>query len=181
MRLFSISIFAFLLLAPQVVSPLPSPVDVYAFRGMFGVVTSTGLDTLGTRLSASGHKVMVQPHWKGRTVLQTIIKSRQKTVALVCHSAGCITAKRMAFALGENGISVCVLATIDPVGSPYVSPNVFEALNWYQPPFGPLQPTHEFSGNLTNKKLNGYPHIVMDQVPEIHTRIAKAIKGTCNS
>lgn len=179
MRLFSISIVAFFLLAPLAQNPINTPVDVYQFKGVMGTVLSTGLNALEARLEAGGHHVETRHHWQGVAALDAIKKSKAKRVALICHSAGCITAKRLAFQLELLGVDVCYLATMDPVGSPFVAGNVLLAENWHQGIFQPLEPSHEFTGEIINNRLLGVTHTQMDKQRHIHDRIVTIAKFRC--
>lgn len=181
MRFFSFSILSILLVAAFVQKPTTVPIDVYQFKGMLGEVYSTGLNTLEDRLKTNRHHVETRFHWQEKEAYEAIKKSNAKRVALVCHSAGCITAKRLAFKLIDNNVSVCYLATLDPVGSPFVAGNVALAENWHQGIFQPLEPSHEFSGEIINHKLLSIKHTQMDKQKHIHDRIVQIIKRGCEN
>lgn len=153
--------------------------DVYFFRGLMGLKYSTGLDTLADRLQRHGHKVRVLSHTNRHNVFWEIINSGRKRVALIGHSMGGKTAVALAADLAKEGVQVCLLATIDPVGNGIVSRNVRVAMNWHQGRFSPLIAGKGFKGTIQNIAMDGWKHIDLDEAEIIHNRVAAVLGSRC--
>ena len=152
--------------------------DIWIFRGLLGHIYSTGLDDLGERLKRNGHRVHVLAHGRGNDAYWQII-NRKKSVALVGHSMGGKTALELARKLQAQGVKICLLATIDPVGSGIVPANVRVALNWWHGRFSQLFYGPGFSGYLQNFKMTGWRHIDLDEADIVHNRIATLVGSRC--
>jgi len=111
--------------------------SVYLFRGFMGVF-SLGMDELQTKLNAQGVKTKLLPHTAWASVVDDIVaeaKSRPKgryPLVIVGHSLGANAALMLAYRLGEKGIPVKLVITIDPTVSRPVSPTVGRYFNVYQ-------------------------------------------------
>lgn len=111
--------------------------DVYLFRGFMGVF-SLGMDELERKLDSKGVKTKVLAHPQWASVLNEIVAEYKRSpkgkyrVVLVGHSLGGNAALMLAYKLGEQGVPVRLVITVDPtVGRP-LSPTVGRYLNIYQ-------------------------------------------------
>ncbi len=111
--------------------------SVYLFRGFMGVF-SLGMDELQTKLNAQGVKTKLLPHTGWAGVVNEIVaeaKSRPKgryPIVIVGHSLGANAALMLAYRLGEQGVPVNLVITIDPTVPRPVSPTVGRYFNIYQ-------------------------------------------------
>lgn len=111
--------------------------SVYLFRGFMGVF-SLGMDELQTKLNAKGIKTKLLPHPAWASVVNEIVeeaKSRPKgsyPIVIVGHSLGANAALMLAYRLGEQGVPVNLVFTIDPTVSRPVTPTVKRYFNIYQ-------------------------------------------------
>lgn len=111
--------------------------SVYLFRGFMGVF-SLGMDELERKLDANGVKTKLLGHTQWAGVVKEIVAEYQRSpkgrypIVLVGHSLGANAALMLAYKLGEQGVPVKLVLTVDPtVGRP-LTPTVGRYLNIYQ-------------------------------------------------
>ena len=111
--------------------------SVYLFRGFMGVF-SLGMDRLDTRLKANGVKTKLLGHTQWASVVDEIVAEAKQSpkgrypLVIVGHSLGANAALVLSHRLGELGVPVTLVITVDPtVGRP-LSASVGRYLNIYQ-------------------------------------------------
>lgn len=111
--------------------------SVYLFRGFLGVF-SLGMDDLNRKLVSAGVKTKLLGHTQWAGVVDEIVAEAKLNpkgrypIVLVGHSLGANAALVLAERLGEKGVPVTLVLTVDPtVGRP-LSPTVGHYLNIYQ-------------------------------------------------
>ena len=170
--------YALLFIAILALPTSAGAADIWIFRGLLGHIYSTGLDDLGERLKRNGHRVHVLAHFGSNSALAEIIK-RKNSVTLIGHSMGGKTAIKLARELAVHGIEVCLLATIDPVGSGVLPINVHVALNWWHGRFSRLFYLPDYTGYVRNFEMKGWSHTALDSADIIHNRIATVVGSRC--
>lgn len=111
--------------------------NVYLFRGFMGVF-SLGMDELNEKLKKKGVKTKLLGHTAWASVVNEIVAEAARNpkgkypIVLVGHSLGANAALVLARELGEKGVSVNFVLTIDPTMSQPVTPTVRRYLNIYQ-------------------------------------------------
>jgi len=110
--------------------------SVYLLRGFIGVF-STGIDSLGQQINDRGIHAEVFQESQTASLAAKIAEvyktnASREPLVLVGHSYGADSTIRVARALSENGITVDLIVTLDPVTPPKVPENVTHVVNLYQ-------------------------------------------------
>lgn len=162
--------------------------SVYLMRGFLGIF-SLGLDRLDASLRAEGVKTRILGHtgWPGvvdEIAAEAALRPKNRApVVIVGHSLGGNAALQAAYVLGQRGIPVDLVVTVDPTSSRPVSSVVKRYLNIYMSgdAFGAA-----LAGSGTgvdnddirsNPTLNrpGVNHFTMDENPIVQQQILAAI------
>lgn len=143
---------------------------IYLFRGLMGVVFSTGMDSLSKKLETDGHEVSVHPFGSRKSVQRKCLKDFEaglitNGVAIIGHSLGANRALRMANAIADKGVPVTYLATVDPTLRRTVNAGI-NADNFRSNDIRdrPIEGAKEFKRNDLN-------HIQIDKDDQVHQRI----------
>lgn len=173
--------------APPVVQPTKAA-SVYLMRGFLGIF-SLGMDRLNAQLKAAGVKTKIVGHtgWPGVVAEiaaeQALHPGQHAPVVIVGHSLGANAALLAGYQLGQQGIPVDLVVTVDPTSSRPISPVVKRYLNIYLPGDGfgaKLAATGSGVDNddiRNNPELNrpGVNHFTMDEHPVVLKQIFDAI------
>jgi pimeloyl-ACP methyl ester carboxylesterase len=176
--------------------------NVYLLRGWIGIF-STGINHLGEKLNAAGVRSSVyqEDQWRG---LAAAIKEKygsakeHEPLILVGHSFGADDALRVSRELGEAGIMVDLVITLDPVTPPEVPGNVRRCYNLYEsngawdkvPAFRgvPLKLADGSRSMLQNVDVRkdrtdllepGTDHFNIEKKAKIHAEVLRQVLATC--
>jgi pimeloyl-ACP methyl ester carboxylesterase len=139
---------------------------VYLFRGVFGI--DGGITALRDEMLRRGIPAVAYNPGEGGELTQTIASARAANrptpVILIGYSLGGQNVVDLSYELGQAGIPVDLLVTLDAPDPPPVPPNVRRAVNLYQTVAGafrgqPLVAAPSFRGQLINTNLNSVPAI----------------------
>jgi hypothetical protein len=146
----------------------PKPAgQVHLFRGVFGI--DGGITDLQQEIARRGIPAIA--HDPGALDgLATAIATAERAgrghgrIVLVGYSLGGAQATRLSQELGQAGVPVDLLITLDAPDPLPVSGNVREAINLYQTQAGffrgrPLVASQSFRGRLVNRSFDGVPDI----------------------
>jgi pimeloyl-ACP methyl ester carboxylesterase len=175
-------LFAVALMLPPATAWAEPQLQVFAIRGLAGVVFSRGLNRLCEELASFPQVACtVRDFYEEADVTREAsdaIAERQRLV-LVGHSFGAQAALRIAAAMKG---SVSLIVTIDPnwfPAPPRVPKNAEVVINYYQDVDvigrGTLQPSPAFHGRFYQVR-RGEPHIMIDGSPEVHAEILSQVK-----
>jgi pimeloyl-ACP methyl ester carboxylesterase len=151
---------------------------VYLVRGFLGL--STGLDVLAEKMNRRGIHATV--HGIGATgLLASEVEANYKSgregpIVLIGHSMGGSAILAMAEQLGQAGVPVALLVTIDPAAANQVSSNVRRAVNLYRS--GGVGTTVKgganFKGQLENFDFGNRPemgHFAIQSSDAVHQQV----------
>lgn len=183
-------------------SDRPRAGNVYLLRGWIGIF-STGINQLGEKLNAAGIRsgVYQEDQWRE---LAAAIKEKYRNakehepLILVGHSFGADDTLRVSRELGDAGIAVDLVVTLDPVTPPEVPPNVRRCYNLYQshgawdklPAFRgiPLKLADGSRGDLENVDVRkdrtdllepGTDHFNIEKKAKIHAEVLRQVLAIC--
>jgi len=182
-------------------SDQPRAGNVYLIRGLIGVF-STGMDDLAVKLNERGIRAHVFQDAQHSLLSDAIIrnyrdKPNREPLVLIGHSYGADGVVRAARAVGEKGIEVDLLITLDPTIPPNVPRNVKATYDFFQPqptdfiPLFrgvPLKQDPDATGKLVNIDLRkdrrdlldaGTNHINIDKSPKVHEEILRLVMEVC--
>lgn len=160
-------------------------VEVYVFRGAGdlsfvadGLSFSQGMDDLSAKIRASGIHAKTYRWQNGVGAMRDIRARKPRSVALLGHSMGALTAISLASQLRNEGIRVSYLGLIDipgPIGT--VPDGVMWAENFYSlfPVYGMLPVPRGHDGYIANKFVGGEIHTTMDNSRRVHDAMISAI------
>jgi len=189
------------LAAVQPASGAPRAGNVYLVRGWLGVF-STGIDTLGEKIKATGlHDAVYQEaQWRD---LAAAITEKYKGVrdpeplVLVGHSYGADDVIAIAREVGKANITVDLLVTLDATSPPSVPANVRHCYNLYQTGLLDALPVMrgialradaDFKGRLDNVDIRAMRkdlveddlnHFTIEKKDKIHQDAIKQILAVC--
>jgi hypothetical protein len=166
---------------------------VYLMRGLLNMF-SLGMDRLGEKIERHGIPTTVanQLAWDelADEAIANCKSGRLGAIMLIGHSAGAISAIKMANRLNQAGVIVALVVTFDPVlSSPPVTANVRKLVNFY---FSngvgtTVPPGTMFHGSLINvdlKARNDLGHISLGQADDIHDQVLRYVlaarNGSCH-
>jgi pimeloyl-ACP methyl ester carboxylesterase len=175
--------------------------NVYLLRGFIGI-WSYGVDHLGQKINDSGVRAHVYQEDQWRPLADKIIaeykgKADAEPLVIVGHSYGADDALLLARKLGEHGIPVDLVVTLDPVTPPKAPASVKQVYNIYQPslldklPFFrgvALEPESPEARNLVNVNIRAErrdllkddtDHFNIEKNEKIHAEVVKKIKEFC--
>lgn len=167
-------------------------VNVYLIRGFLGVF-SLGMDKLNRQLRAEGIPTKIMGHLSWSSVVDEIVAEAARRpkgrfpLVIVGHSFGANAALMLAYKLGEKGVPVDLVVTVDPTVSRPVTSSVKRYLNIYQSGNGlgealdakGVNPKAVDNDNArTNAALNrpGITHFTMDENDLVQRQILTAIE-----
>jgi pimeloyl-ACP methyl ester carboxylesterase len=134
MRRIALILAGFMLANPALAATSKTAAHVYLLRGILNVF-SPGIDTLGAKLAQRGIDVTVTNHlaWAGlaEQAIRDCKSGLDGPIILIGHSLGGGAVVDMANRLGQEGVRVSLLATLDPVAAPRVGGNVSRVVNYY--------------------------------------------------
>jgi pimeloyl-ACP methyl ester carboxylesterase len=116
-------------------APLRSTAHVYVLTGLLNM--SPGLEQFAEKLNRSGIPASVNNHSRWYALATEAIaqyrSGQLRSIVIVGHSLGGGAALDMAAELAQANVPVNLVATIDPVGTSAVPPNVRRTVNYYVP------------------------------------------------
>ena len=138
---------------------------VYLFRGFAGVVFSRGMDALAERIEQAGFSATVNEAMICPVIAKDAIRDYRANpapVVAVGHSVGAACAIAFAGMLGDEGIPVSLVVTIDPNRiARDVTHNVERYINIFQSTSvlggRDVKPGKGFAGNYASYDLEGAP------------------------
>ena len=177
--------------------------NVYLIRGFLGIF-STGIDRLGTEISAAGVRASVFQDDQWSNVADAIARKEttslyHEPLVLVGHSYGADDAIRIARELKKRNVQVDLLITLDPVTPPPVPVNVRQCINLYQSngvwdtfpwlrgvPVGcerESDATQLINANLRVDRTDlfepGLDHFNIEKKQKVHDEILQHVLNTC--
>jgi surfactin synthase thioesterase subunit len=174
-------------LEAQELRPARSVGQVYLFRGIFSI--DGGISVLRDQILRRGIPAAAYDfdQWGGLTA--AIANARRAgqsgPVILIGYSLGGQSAVDLSYALGQAGIPVDLLVTLDAPDPLPVPGNVRQALNLYQTRAGPhgrpLVVEASFRGQLVNRSLDMLPGISHDDLvrrPEVLSLVLPQVLQT---
>lgn len=149
---------------------------VFLFRGLFGGLFSTGMDTLADKLSALGYEASVH-RWSDRSrvenqILNDTSGSLSQGISLIGHSLGGNTASYIAESIAARGVKINYLATMDatapkPVPSGVLADN-FRSSDWRDKP---VSGANEFD-------FPDLAHTEIDKDKRVHEKVLERISSS---
>src|SRR5262249_44305827 len=126
--------------AAELATPLKETLEprgrAYLFRGVAGLIYSSGMDSLAERIRQAGIPASVQTYLTWRGAADQAIQDYRRDpapITLIGHSMGGDAALSFAGALNAENIPVSLLVTYDPTRiADNVPPNVERYINIYQ-------------------------------------------------
>jgi hypothetical protein len=185
----------------QTRSDRPYAGNVYLLRGFIGI-WSYGIDHLGEKINDAGVRARVFQDDQWQKVSDQIAEKYRndpncEPLVLVGHSYGADDVIRIARQLGEQGIPVDLLVTLDPVTPPAVPANIKLCYNIYQPnlldalPFFrgvPLDTESPEQHNVRNVNIRGErqdllepgtDHFNIEKNQKIHAEVVAKVREFC--
>jgi LysM repeat protein len=168
-------------------SPANEPrARVYLFRGVAGLIYSTGLDWLAERLNSAGLTTSVHTYLVWTGVAADAIREYRRSpfpIVLIGHSLGGDSAVGFAETLANAGIPVKLLVTYDPTRiADAVPPNVERYMNIYQSwnvmGGGDVVAGRGFHGHYASINLADHGeimHINIEKSDQIHEQLVSKI------
>lgn len=139
--------------------------QIVLVKGLAGIFSS-GMIDLGEKLKRQGIEARVESHADSEALSEDIARRYESGVRgpiiIVGHSLGADVAGGIARRLNEHQIPVALLVTFGPISDPLVTPNVAQAINYYQAMSawrGRMIAAPGFHGSLTNIDLEDAPGI----------------------
>lgn len=171
---------------------------VYTMRGGLGGIFSTGMSDLQKKLHTRYHISSASTIWfKADTLSDHIIKNYQSgevkaPIILIGHSLGANEQIKVARSLGEAGIPVALLITVDAVAPIKVSANVKHVINLYTPGYIPMLSGQVLVAassqstridNIDVSHINGVAvnHLTIDKHNAIQALMLKNVLAVLNS
>ena len=163
---------------PQVAKRKTDIMHVYLLRGLFDVF-STGMDELRVKLGQRGIYSTSHNHltWEflADEAIRDYRRGRVGTIVIIGHSAGAVNAIDMANRIGNAGVPVSLVVTLDPAFKTIVaSSNVRWVVNLYMPNgIGEkVYKKADYGGVVENIDLRMSPvnHVTLDKSNLIHER-----------
>ena len=161
---------------------------VYLLRGFLNVF-SLGMDQLASELRQRGIEAVVANHTLAGVYASEAIRDCQagliSSIAIVGHSLGATAGVGMAEQLGQAGIKVGLVVTVDPVSPSDAPGNVKTLENFYilrgqqSVQCGP-----DFHGSLQNidlKRDAGVGHVSMANSERVHQQVLRFVAAAANS
>jgi hypothetical protein len=173
--------------------------NVYLLRGFIGI-WSYGIDHMGQRVADAGVRTSVYQEDQWSSLADRIIKQYKgvddaEPLVLIGHSYGADDTLRIAKRLQENGLSIDLIITLDPVVPPKVPKNVKLCYNIYQPNLLDSIPVFrgvaletEGQDNLMNVNIraerrdlleDNTDHFNIEKNVKIHDEVVKKVKEVC--
>ncbi|WP_139251531.1 alpha/beta fold hydrolase [Kaistia soli] len=162
--------------------------SVYLIRGFLGVF-SLGMDRLNASLKAQGVKTRILGHTGWPSVVADITAEaalhpdKRAPIVIIGHSLGGNAALQASYVLGQHGVPVDLVVTVDPTSSRPISDKVKRYLNIYMANDGlgaalAAKGTGVDNDNIRdNPDLNrpGVNHFTMDENPIVQQQIMTAV------
>ena len=157
---------------------------VYLFRGLINIF-SLGIDDIAAKLQQQGYNVSVDNHilWPARAeeAAADYKAGRLSTIVIVGHSAGADAASDMAARLGELGVPVKLVVSLDPGWPTKAVGRVGRYLNYYiSDGIGsPLAKDSQYKGRLENYDLKNtdISHVTIEKNARMQQKIIAAVRG----
>jgi hypothetical protein len=184
----------------RVDSDRPRAGNVYLLRGWIGIF-SYGINELGEKLNKSGVRACVyqDDQW---SALAEAIKQKYRSakgaepLVLIGHSFGADDVLRVSRELGQAGVAVDLVVTLDPVTPPDVPANVRRCYNIYQsngawdnvPAFRGVPLKAAEGTELANVDIRkdrtdllepGTDHFNIEKKSKVHQEVLKQVLATC--
>ncbi|MGL4727855.1 MAG: GDSL-type esterase/lipase family protein [Bosea sp. (in: a-proteobacteria)] len=171
----------------------PAPPEIYLMRGQYDVF-SNGINDMGRALRRNGRFAVSRSHHEWRKLGGQILARRKAgaqrgPLVLIGHSLGGNNALALAAWLGQAGVRVSLVITIDPTVPPAVPANVSKVVNYYLSADGwgvPVRAAQGFRGELINADLSagrrdladdGTTHYTIDDAPRVQADIFRLINA----
>jgi hypothetical protein len=174
--------------SPGAVEPSAQPAPdlsrarAYLFRGALGLIFSRGMDKLAARIQRTGVTAEVYEFTICGLIASAAIEEYKQNpfpIILMGHSMGGRCALQFAEKLGDEGIPVDLVVTIDPAHlSPDVPTNVARFINIFLSKDvlggGDIKPAKGFTGHYASYDLqqHGELHVNIDKMDAIHQQLA---------
>lgn len=176
--------------------------NVYVLRGWIGIF-SEGMNRLGDELNAAGVRTNVYQDDQWETLASRIQERYQgsrtrEPLVLIGHSFGADDVLRVSRRLGQGGIMVDLVVTLDPVLPPDVPGNVRRCCNLYQSdPFWDRLPmfhgialkpaagsrvvllNQDVRRNRTDLLEPGINHFNIEKKRKIHEEVLRQVLASC--
>ena len=163
---------------PQLANRKTEVVHVYLLRGLFNVF-STGMDELYAKLRRRGIDATVHSHleWEflANEAIRDYKRGRVGKIVVMGHSAGAVNAIDMANKIGNAGVPVSLVVSLDPAFKTTVtSSNVRWVVNLYMPN-GIGEKVYNkvgYGGVIENidLRMNPINHVTLDKSDSIQDR-----------
>jgi hypothetical protein len=166
--------------------PIEGRGHAYLFRGMAGLIYSTGMDRLADEINRTGVKASVHTYLMWRPVVAEAIQNYRRDhapITIIGHSAGGDSAVAFAEVLNNAKIPVSLLVTYDPTRiADDVPANVERYINLYQSRNvmggGNVTPGRGFHGHYASINLKDHYeiiHINIEKAEYLHKQIVSKI------
>ena len=155
----------------------------YGFKGLAGNVYSLGIEKAASDARNNGHDFVVGSHRHGKKLVREIKNNKPDGPIFVFgHSMGATRAVDFCEWLGDRGIQVDCLVTLDPHMPREQQANVMRHINIWQKGhifgvkgFHPIRGISAQKGSLKNIIAKNVRHANLDDEPWVQKRIAKEI------
>jgi hypothetical protein len=185
----SVSLCAPTTYAQAQTSPPQQASQIYLIKGLADVFSS-GMDALAARLSHQGIVARVESHTASEAIADEITRrfraGERRPIVLVGHSLGADVAGGIARRLNDRHVPVALLVTFGPMHDTPVTPNVGQAVNYYQSQSiwsGRMVAAPGFRGPPANINLDSTPginHFNIEKTDRLQTetiaRISAVVK-----
>lgn len=175
--------------------PLPQPVErapteprghAYLFRGVAGLIYSTGMDRLAQEINRAGISASVHTYLMWRPVVEEAVRTYRRDhapITVIGHSMGGDSAVAFAEVLNRANIPVSLLVTYDPTRiADDVPPNVQRYINLYQSlnfmGGGNVTAGRGFHGHYASVNLKDHReivHINIEKAEYLHKQLVRKI------
>jgi hypothetical protein len=162
---------------------------VYLLRGFLNVF-SLGMDQLAAELRQRGVEAVVGNHSLSSAYAREAVSDckagRIGSIAIVGHSLGAGAGVEMADELGQAGVRVGLVVTVDPVSPTTVPANVRTLKNFYvSGGVGQtVQSPGHFRGSLQNIDMRADPgagHIALANSARVHRAVLEYVRAAAGS